>query len=534
MVAFMLCVGMLALAPGVASQEQRHPVSADWRELLAEALQALEQPDFINETNCAPAIAGFTDPFYALPSSAFVPKSARAIEQLRAEGPRLLGTFFRARLLLKERFYAFAAPSTACIDAVRRALRYARFAEDFLADWLHDRGVIGDTPGRLFSGGYPHTMRNPEFPSITFEVGDIVILRNTAVVSAMIARLGDEEGDFSHLGIVTKDRTGRKYVVEALIEKGTIITPLEQFLAEKEGRAMLLRYHDHALAARAARAILWRAAVALAKGAAIPYNFQFDSSDQSQLYCAQVMEVAYELASHGRLRLPRYRTSLHRLAGSPFLRRLGVSVSEVITPSDVELDPRFETVAEWTNVQSIRGVRMNNAAVTALYGWFVHGYDFLPNPMLEALTHMALAVVRTGMVSAFTQRQIPEQTAVLMLKSQILINSLTEVATAADRQHARQYGHSFTFRELLVVLEIYRRNDCIASRSTMPSQQVNLHRQINVAGGRCPIHLNVDRPPILMSDRASDGALVQNSEGQAPTPGWAALVDKHAQIKSLH
>jgi hypothetical protein len=514
-VTVVLCVGMLALPPPVAGQEAQYGASSDWRTLLAQALQALEEPGVISEANCAAALSAFTDPLYHLPSSAFVPKSARAIAELRAEGPGLLGTFFHARLLLKARFHAFAAPSTACVDAVRRALRYSRFAEDFLADWLHDQGVIGSAPGRLFSGGYPHTMRNPQFPSITFEVGDIVILRNTKVVSAMIARLGDEEGDFSHLGMVTKDSTGRKYVVEALIETGTVITPLDKFLADKEGRAMLLRYHDPALAARAGRAILWRAAVALARGAAIPYNFQFDSSDQSQLYCAQVMEVAYELASHGELHLPRYRTSLYRLAGTPFLRQLGVSVSEVITPSDVELDPRFDTVAEWSNVATIKGVRMDNTAVTSLYRWFAYGYAFLPNPMLESLAHLGVALVRTGLVSAFTQKQIPEQTAVALLKSQTLINSLKQVVTAADQQHIAVYGRSLTFRELLVVLEIYRRNDCIASRST-PPQPFSLHRQINVAGGRCPLHLNVDPPSILTSDRENDGASAQNDELQAP------------------
>jgi len=247
------------------------------------------------------------------------------------------------------------------------------------------------------------------------------------------------------------------------------------------------------------------------------------------------MEVAYQLASHGELRLPRYRTSLYRLAGTPFLRQLGVSVSEVITPSDVELDPRFDTVAEWSNVATIRGVRMDNVAVTALYGWFAHGYAFLPSPMLEALAHVGVAVIRTGIVAAFTQRHIPEQTAVLLLKSQSLINSLKQVVTAADNQHRLDYGHSFTFRELLVVLEIYRRNDCIASRSTMPSQSVSLHRQINVVGGRCPIHLNVDRQPILMSERESDRAVAQDNDEQAPAFGWAALADEEREPSvSLH
>jgi hypothetical protein len=483
-VRFVLCIGMLALALPVASQEAHHGASSDWRTLLAETLQPLD-PEFINESSCASALSAFTD---HLPSSSFVPKSGRAIAELRAEGPRLLGSFFHARLLLKERFHALTSPSTSCVDAVRRALRYARFAEDFLADWLHDQGVIGSAPGGRFSGGYPHTMRNSQFPSITFEEGDVVVLRRTYVRSAIIARLAGGEGDFSHLAMVTKDRTGRKYVVEA-VEKGTVIIPLEQFLANKEGRAILLRYHDRALAARAARAILWRAAVAIARGAPIPYNFQFDDNNHSKLYCTQVMELAYELASHGQVRLPRYRTALPR-PPTPFLRQFGVSVREVIAPSDVELDPRFDTVAEWTNVETIREVRMDNAAVTALYGWFANGYAFLPYPMLETLAHVGVALGRTGMVPALPQN-IPDRTAVVLLKSQTLVNSLKQVMTAADQQHRLDYGISLTFRELLAVLEIYRRNDCIVSRSTRPSQSVSLHGQINVPGGHCPIHLNV-------------------------------------------
>jgi hypothetical protein len=139
------------------------------------------------------------------------------------------------------------------------------------------------------------------------------------------------------------------------------------------------------------------------------------------------------------------------------------------------------------------------------------------------------------MVSA-VPRNIPEQTAVVLHKANILVSSLKEVVTAADQQHRLDYGHSLTFRELLVVLEIYRRNDCIASRSPMTWQAVSLHRQINVAGGRCPIHLNVDRPPILMSEEGSEGAVVQNDDEQPPASGWAAAVAdvERKPIGSLH
>ena len=66
-------------------------------------------------------------------------------------------------------------------------------------------------------------MLNPKVDKLEFKTGDILIARGTAVVSSIIARLGDEEGDFSHLAIVSEDVHGKKYVVESLIQTGTII-----------------------------------------------------------------------------------------------------------------------------------------------------------------------------------------------------------------------------------------------------------------------------------------------------------------------
>ena len=45
--------------------------------------------------------------------------------------------------------------------------------------------------------------------------------------SAAIARIGDVDSQFSHLAIVHTDDGGKQWVVEALIEEGSVIHSLE-------------------------------------------------------------------------------------------------------------------------------------------------------------------------------------------------------------------------------------------------------------------------------------------------------------------
>jgi hypothetical protein len=483
---------LCALASPVAGQEARF----DWRAALDEAIETLSDPTYVTQANCASIIGGFVDPLYTLPSAAFVPHTPAEVKELRRDGVRLLGRFFQARVLLKERFDSFPSPSRACVDAVRRGLRYSRFAQDYLADWLYQRGAIGQAPKQILRGGYPYTMLNPKFDRIEFKTGDILIARGTAVVSSLIARLGDEEGDFSHLAIVSEDVHGKKYVVQSLIQTGTIITPLEEFLAETEGRVVLLRYKDQALAARAARVIIHRAAQALARGAAIPYDYAVDSSERYYIYCAELMEYAFELASHGRVRVPRYRTSLRHLQGTPFLHQVGIYVSDVTTPQDTELDPRFDIVAEYVNIPKIRSVRLQNAAVTAMLSWFVHGYELQPNPSSEVIVHLLVAAIRMGLLgNKFTQHHVPEQAVLTWYKSNTVVNLLNQVFTQIDAQFSRRHGYAPTFRELLVGLERYRHDDCVTLRTpvALRRHQVTLHQHINVPSRLCPLHLPIGR-----------------------------------------
>ena len=119
-----------------------------------------------------------------------------------------------------------------CINAVRAAIRYVRFSEEFLLEWLVSRKVYANKTTQILSPEAPYTMKNPKFSNTELKTGDLMIIRGKSYVSALIAQIGDEEAQFSHLAIVAEDSSGIKCVVEALIQKGVIVTPLNQWIKE--------------------------------------------------------------------------------------------------------------------------------------------------------------------------------------------------------------------------------------------------------------------------------------------------------------
>jgi hypothetical protein len=182
---------------------------------------------------------------------------------------------------------------------MRRAFRYARFGEDYLAEWLMVHGGLANAPKALLDGGPPHVLTNPAAGGADLRPGDVLLRRRSTFESGLIARSGDEQGDFSHLAIVGRDSAGRKYIVEALIPSGTVVTPLDDYLKNTdESRVVVLRYHDGAAADRAAIEIYRRARAALDAGRAIPYNFALDMSDDTRFFCSQVADYAYRTATN--------------------------------------------------------------------------------------------------------------------------------------------------------------------------------------------------------------------------------------------
>src|SRR5690606_40469455 len=114
----------------------------------------------------------------------------------------------------------------------------------------------GEKSKRGFTGTNWNTLVPPAFDTghnIPFRSGDLILMRGSAHNSAAIARIGDVDTQFSHIAIVYVDPDGKHWIVEALIEDGSVVKPLESVLDHGLGRAVLYRHRDPDLAARAAK-----------------------------------------------------------------------------------------------------------------------------------------------------------------------------------------------------------------------------------------------------------------------------------------
>ncbi len=168
-------------------------------------------------------------------------------------------------------------------------------------------------------------------------------MRGSAHNSAAIARIGDVDTQFSHIAIIYIDDEGKHWVVEALIEDGSVINTLEHVLDHGLGRAVLYRHKDAALAARAAKMVHSRV---LATKTGVARTSLMTSPCASRaartLFCAKLVQQAFLDASGGKTKLPEFKTRLdrkpqpcllQRASGSRRARRSRRATSISIRPS---------------------------------------------------------------------------------------------------------------------------------------------------------------------------------------------------------
>ncbi len=316
-------------------------------------------------------------------------------------------------------------------------------------------------------------------------------MRGSRIISALIARSGDEEGDFSHLAIIGEDSLGRMYAVESLIEKGVRAIPLDEYLeSKKEGRVVLLRYHDSRIARAAGRMIYARVQTALEAGSPIRFNFHFNRRDHTRLFCAQVVEYAYQLATGGRVDLPKYPSTLFKLKQTPIYFALGIMTQQTFAPSDTELDPRFEVVAEWRNPRYLRLLRHSNVALTKLLEWLRSGYSIRPDPFGDFVADMVLYFFDGGDIAE--ESGLPNKQGIALLISLGRVASaLIDALATIDERAETESGHPLTFRELERTLETIRLQECRSD-----SEPAVVERLLVDSRGACKMTRRAENNPM--------------------------------------
>lgn len=307
-------------------------------------------------------------------------------DDVRRAAPDAMRRLFALRIKLRERIPEwqqqgiFLRPAQ---SALRNVFRIARYASDMLGEIAagNPRLAPGEASKRGFSGVDHNTLVHPAWDDgndIPFRSGDVILMRGSAHNSAAIARIGDVDSQFSHIAIVYIDPEGKHWMVEALIEDGSVINTLDHVLHHGLGRAVLYRFRDPEIAARAAKLAHDRVLASKTGAAAhIPYDFTMRLKGRRKLFCAKLVAQAYEDASNGQVRLPAFKTRLDLNHNRAFFKSIGVKARETFAPGDIDLDPRFDLVAEWQDYRMTPALRRQDMIMTKFFEWMEkRGYRF--------------------------------------------------------------------------------------------------------------------------------------------------------------
>lgn len=203
------------------------------------------------------------------------------LDKVKAAAPGLQRDIAELRLHVRSQIPSWTARglmTRPVQSALRDCFRASRYGGDLIGEIAlgHPRLSPGQATFAGFGGGEPNLLMNAAFGSGPPELqpGDVILQRGMIHNSAAIARIGDVDSQFSHVGIVAHDKRGAPVVVEALIETGGSITPLHHNLGHNLGRAVLFRHKDSALAAHASEMVRDHVAKSLGSGGKpIPYDF---------------------------------------------------------------------------------------------------------------------------------------------------------------------------------------------------------------------------------------------------------------------
>lgn len=425
----------------------------------------LKYKSTFNTGNCDAYITQITDFLLFKGGKAYLPFNKSDYITLQKRSSIIIGKLFSLRLLLREKlkeFYQQGKISKTCVDKIRKAFRYSRFIEEFITEIAINMQTPPPVADPLdFSQQKYQFYLNPKYKNFNFKSGDILLVRTSSFVSAVIARIGDEDGQFSHAAMIYVDESGKIKVIEALIESGTIITPYDEWRkTNNHSRALLFRHDNEALAKKAALKLYNTIQKRQASKDFIPYDFTMNDSDSNQIFCAELVQYAFELA--GDDQIPTFRTSFKTFQNHTFLNELTISAEDAFAPGDLEVEPSINLVAEWRNYDATRLSRLQDVIQTKILYWMSDKHYYLKGTFRS---FVGTTVGLTGRkLFGLNSDKIPTNMPFGFMENIIKLHDLSDILEKylqeLETEYFKKYGHSMGYISMMKEMEALRIEDC--------------------------------------------------------------------------
>jgi hypothetical protein len=360
-----------------------------------------------------------------------------------------LQALFQQRLQLRQNISLDQA------ENVKRKLMEIRGEEELVGEKMMGnlRKPIGQKSPTAFADSQG-ILLNPLYPKVDFRSGDVLVMRGMSILSTTIATMTDSPSLFSHtLIIYLNPIDGLFYGIEALIDQGVVINPLQKILSEGVARIVLYRQPDAALGEAAGKIAYDMAKGAIDSGKNYPYDLKLNLADNSAVYCSEWVRMAYELASDGKLILPQFISTI----GKSFPKTeaaLGFPpiVAPIYAPSDIDSDNRFSLVAEWRDFRGTLELRIKDQILTKLFIWIENGaVEFDYANMIKTAKSLS-SKTQTGQEGAKNEID-PAKFKLLADKADAVVNQLAEKILIQNDLYLKKTGFNLSNKQIQDLVE---------------------------------------------------------------------------------
>lgn len=381
---------------------------------------------------------------------------------------RTVERLFKIRIKIRNRLKDLDAndeASNACVKSVRNITRAFRYLEDYIVEYLFANTSKTFTS---MTGNGEYFLKN-DFRFLShrnLRSGDIILSRGNAYTSAAIARIGEDDAQFSHLTFVYKDEKGKLWTTEAHIEIGAVVAPINVHIEQGNSRSVVFRYHDYKLAHKASKAIFEKVQKQMKTGVNIEYDFGMDYTKDDRLFCSEIISQGFNYASNYTVDVPVIKTKFNK-GLIPFLNAMGIGVTKenvdtfkTFSPGDIEFDHNFKLIAEWRNPNKMQDSRMKDAMLTKMFEWMeTKNYMFKPSLKTSAESNAYWVVRRLPLLSRFADEKFPLNMKTGQLKLFLTLDKVGELILDELKKEQAKRKEPMTPKEMFVFLEKLRESD---------------------------------------------------------------------------
>lgn len=378
----------------------------------------------------------------------------------------------------------------ACAKQAQANFRQLRFIEDYFHELVNrvEHKSPSDIDWKTIpvpmledKNFYVLNLRNPG--PVKFESGDILITRGVSYLSAMIARMGDRNAQFSHIVMMNKTKSGEFRTIESYVGSGVGFYELNEALRNENARIFWIRAKDRKLATLAGDLMAQDVEKRKLENNHIKYDYELNFNDPKTMSCAEVSQVAFQRASQNSFKIPFYPNKIS--GGKSLMERLKIPMGQIYSPGDMEIDPRFEVLGEFTDLRLTRDSRQKDAILTKIYEWMDTQNYVLKDNFTSTMAHGPVyyarktplwGLVRRALDLKDFSKEIPKN----MLSTVTLIDELGGVLGAElkkrDTEFEKKHGIPMTYMDFYRVLEEIRVQDLALYQNKKTRKQAKFHK----------------------------------------------------------